>query len=118
MDKFNEKLKLLIDDYIKSAYKLTSLFPKEEIFGITSQLRRAVLSVMLNYVEGFARRRGPKCKVYGNFLAISFGSLKETKYLLYLSNHLGYLSKSDYNKLIAIADEIGAMLYKTIEINK
>lgn len=118
MDQFNEKLKLLIDNYIKNIYQVTIIFPKEEMFGITSQLRRAALSVMLNYVEGFARRRGQKCKIYHNFLTISFGSLKESKYLLYLSQHLGYLSDSDYNKIIAVADEVGAMLYKTIQINE
>ncbi len=117
MDQFNEKLKLLIDTYIKDVYRATLTFPKEEMFGMTSQLRRAVLSVMLNYIEGFARRRGQKCKIYHNFLTISFGSLKESKYLLYLSQHLGYLSDSDYNKFITMSDEIGAMLYKTIEIN-
>ena len=118
MDNFNQKLKTLIDLYIKDIYEITRLFPREEIFGVTSQLRRAALSVMLNYIEGFARRRGQKCKIYHNFLTIAFGSLKESKYLLYLASHLGYLSDSDYNKIIARGDEIGAMLYKTIEINE
>lgn len=85
MEGYHEKLKRIIDEYVKEVYLITKNFPKEEIYGLTSQLRRATLSVMLNYVEGYARRKGAGCKVYQNFLEISFGSLKESKYLLYLS---------------------------------
>ncbi|PJB19449.1 four helix bundle protein, partial [Candidatus Falkowbacteria bacterium CG_4_9_14_3_um_filter_36_9] len=60
--------------------KITRSFPKDELYGITSQLRRAALSVILNYIEGYARKRD---KVYKNFLEISYGSLKEAKYLLH-----------------------------------
>jgi len=118
MDSFNDKFKILADKYVKQIYFLSAKFPREEIFGLTSQLRRSALSVILNFIEGYARRRGPKCKTFINFLYISYGSLKESKYLLYLACHLGYLSQDDYNILITQADQIGAMLYKTIELNK
>jgi four helix bundle protein len=70
------------------------------------------MSVMLNYVEGFARRRSYECKVYKNFLEISYGSLKESKYLIYFSYTEGYINESDYTKLATLNDEIGKMLWK------
>ena len=52
---FSDKLKRKMDEYVHLVYKLTRKFPKEELYGTTSQLRRAALSVILNYIEGFAR---------------------------------------------------------------
>ena len=75
MSQFHDELKSKMDEYAHLVYKLTRDFPKEEIYGITSQLRRAALSVILNYVEGYAR---VKNKVHKNFLEISYGSLKES----------------------------------------
>lgn len=110
---FHEQLKNKIDEYIHFVYKISRAFPKDELYGATSQLRGAALSIMLNYIEGFARR---KKKVYLNFLETSYGSLKETKYLLHFSLKERYLSSEDYQKAIKIAEEIGAMLWKTIEL--
>ena len=59
-------------------YDITVQFPKDELYGIVSQLKRAIVSVMLNFVEGFGRRR-PKVKL--NFFEISHGSARECKYL-------------------------------------
>jgi len=115
METYHEKLKVKMDKYAHEVYRVTKIFPREEIYGITSQLRRASLSVILNYIEGFARRRRDNCKVYKNFLEIGYGSLKESKYLLYFSFTEKYLSENEYKKLIESADEIGAMLYKTIK---
>ncbi len=64
------------------AYKVTKHFPQSELFGLTSQLRRASVSVILNAIEGFARNRK---KEYIRFLETSYGSLKETKYLFILA---------------------------------
>ena len=111
---YYEKLKYKMDDYAHGVYENTRNFPKEEMYGITSQLRRSSLSVILNYIEGYARRKKENCKVYKNFLEISYGSLKESKYLLHFSLIEGYLKKENYKKLITIADEIGSMLYKII----
>lgn len=69
---------------------------------------------MLNNIEGYARRKRNDCKVFKNFMEISYGSLKESKCLLHFSMVEGYLEKSEYKKLIILANEIGAMLYKTI----
>lgn len=111
-EQFHDKLKYKMDQLAHLVYAATKSFPKDEIFGIVSQLRRAAVSIILNYIEGYARGRE---KVLKNFLEISYGSLKETKYLLHFSMVENFLSKSDYLKLIKLAEEIGAMLWKTIE---
>ena len=114
MERFHDILKIKMDAYVHGIYKITRDFPREEIYGLTSQLRRSALSVILNYIEGYARRKGSNCKGHKNFLEIAYGSLKETKYLLHFSMVEKYLSLEKYKKLINLADEIGAMLYKCI----
>jgi len=109
---FHDKLKIKMDKFVHLVYKATRNFPKEELYGVISQMRRAALSVILNYIEGYAR---VKNKVNRNFLEISYGSLKETKYLLYFSFQEKYLSEEDYKELVKLAEEIGAMLWRTIE---
>jgi four helix bundle protein len=108
---FHEELKLTMHLFAKFIYRVTKKFPKDEIFGMTSQLRRAGLSIVLNYIEGYARRKGDRCKVYNNFLEISYGSLKETKYLLYFALDEKYLSKEEYNEGLEFAEKIGKMLW-------
>lgn len=112
---FHQNLQDKIDRLVHLVYKSTKKFPKEEIYGVVSQLRRAVLSVALNYVEGFARCRD---KVQINFLEISYGSLKETKYLLKFSLEEKYLSHVEYSETDGLVNEIGAMLWKTIDLMK
>ena len=112
MNDFQEKLKLKMDEYVHSVYKLTKQFPKDELYGVTSQLRRSALSVILNYIEGFAREKNA---VKRNFWEISYGSLKESKYLLHFSLIESYLNEDDYKKLINLAEEIGKMLWRSIQ---
>jgi four helix bundle protein len=100
-----------MDDYVHSVYTLTRKFPKDELYGVTSQLRRASLSVILNYIEGYARA---KRKVYKNFLEMSYGSLKESKYLLHFSLKEGFMTEADYKKTIILAEKIGAMIWGII----
>ncbi len=57
--KFHDDLNKYMDEFVNLIYDLTINFPKEEIYGLTSQLRRAVLSMILNYIEGYARKRLP-----------------------------------------------------------
>ncbi|MGA2408324.1 MAG: four helix bundle protein [Bacteroidales bacterium] len=95
-------------------YKITKLFPKEELFGLTSQLRRVSVSVPANIAEGFAR---PGLKDKLKFYSIASGSLNETGYFLFLSNELGY---ADTSALVVQVEEIGKMLnryIKTIQTN-
>jgi four helix bundle protein len=79
-------------------YRVTKAFPKEELFGITSQLRRAVSSVSANIAEGFGRA-SKNDKLH--FYVIAYGSLLETKNFLYLSEKLGYLSRDELDVLIS-----------------
>lgn len=112
MSKFHDILKTKMDEFAFGVYKVTKNFPKDEIYGMTSQLRRASLSVILNYIEGFARVGDKQLK---NFLNISYGSLKESKYLLFFAQREKYLQKEDYEKLLVLSEEIGAMLWTTIK---
>ncbi len=108
---FHEELKEKMDEYVHAVYKVTKLFPKEEIYGVTSQLRRSALSIILNYIEGFARDISRKDLVYKNFLEISFGSLKESEYLIEFSYKEKYLPEGDYKNLKQISSRLGAMLW-------
>lgn len=80
-----------------SVYGATRSFPKDELFGNTSQLRRAVSSISANIAEGFGRTT-TKDKLH--FYTIAYGSLLETKNFLYLSEKLGYLNDKGLAQLI------------------
>lgn len=112
MKQFHDQLKQKMDEYVHLVYQTTRNFPKEELYGVTSQLRRAALSVILNYIEGYARQRG---KIYKNFLETSYGSLRESLYLLDFSSKEKYLSESELRELNKLGDEIGAMLWSTMK---
>ena len=87
-------------------YRLTQLFPKEEMFGITSQIRRASVSVAANIAEGYKRKSGND---KARFLNISEGSLDETKYFLILAKDLGFVK--DSTELLNDADEVAKLLF-------
>jgi len=112
---FHDDLKKYIHEYIKFVYEITKKFPREELYGITSQFKRAVMSIMLNYIEGYARKNKTKSKIYKNFLETAFGSLKESKYLLFFSYDIKYISKKEYEHGLALSDKIGAMLWGVIK---
>jgi four helix bundle protein len=114
-NRFHDILKIRMDEYVHLIYKITRDFPREELFGVTSQIRRSALSVMLNYIEGYARKKSENYKVYRNFLETSYASLKESKCLLHFSLIEKYLSKENYNKAWKLSEEIGAMLWTTIQ---
>lgn len=109
---FHDRLKKLIHQYTLLTYKQTSKYPSEEKFGLTSQDRRASVSVMLNYIEGYARM---KPMVTINFFETSYGSLKESVYCRFLAKELKYISHEEYQEALKLKEEIGAMLYTTIE---
>jgi four helix bundle protein len=83
-------------------YKLTSLFPKEEIFGLTSQTRRAAYSIPLNIAEGYGRNT---TKNYVNSLYIAQGSLQELETAIILGCELGFISKNDCEKVDSLIIE-------------
>jgi four helix bundle protein len=109
---FHDILKQKMDLYAHEIYRITKDFPKSELYGLVSQIRRSSVSVVLNYIEGFARI---KQKVYINFLEISYGSLKETQYLLVFSYKESLIKETDFNKINALGDEIGAMLWSIMK---
>ncbi|MEY4835561.1 MAG: hypothetical protein RI980_1676 [Bacteroidota bacterium] len=74
-------------------YKITSGFPKEELFGLTSQIRRAVSSIPTNISEGCGRNSD---KEFNQFLNIALGSASETEYLLTLSKDLNYIELNNF----------------------
>jgi len=82
----------LADDLTMMIYKVTRDFLKDELYGLTSQMRRAAVSVSSNIVEGCARESATE---YHRFLVISFGSLRELHYQMSIANRLGYLPKQD-----------------------
>jgi len=114
-NKFHERLKKLMDEFVNLVYDVTEKFPKSEVFGLTNQYRRSALSIILNYIEGYARQsRG----VMENFFEISYGSLKEAKYLTYFSHKRKYINEKQYEKLLEITEEIGAMLWTVLARSK
>ena len=86
----------LADEVAVLVYRTTAGFPKEESFGLTSQIRRAAVSVHSNIVEGCARDSEAE---YLRFLSIAFGSLRELHYQLNLSKRLGFLPNEDSSLL-------------------
>jgi four helix bundle protein len=88
-------------------YKVTKKFPKDEMFGTVSQLRRAVVSVSSNIAEGSSR---VSKKDFTRFIDISIGSLHEVESLLYLAYKLEYVSKNDYDKLVLEIQNLGLLL--------
>ncbi len=89
-------------------YAATRLFPKEEKFGITSQLRRAGASIAANIAEGSSRSSDAD---YVRFLEIATGSLRESEYFLLLAHDLGYLNLEAYSELNDKLDETARTLF-------
>jgi four helix bundle protein len=81
--------------FVLEVYNYTNNFPKSEMYGLTSQFRRAAVSIAANIAEGF-KKRGKKDKA--RFLNISQGSLEECRYYIILSKDLGYGEESELNQ--------------------
>lgn len=99
-------------DFCEHVYKVTKSFPREELFGLTSQLRRASYSIPLNIAEGSASKSK---KEFRYFLTISLGSQYECITLLKLCLKLNFLSKDDYSKLFRECNEVGKLLNALIK---
>jgi four helix bundle protein len=97
------------DELAYQVYFCTKGFPKEEIYGIISQIRRAALSVPTNIVEGYGRQGKGELR---HFINMALGSLAETEYLLDFSYRLGYLIKNDYLRVEGLRKETGSLLWR------
>jgi four helix bundle protein len=91
-----------------AVYRATKAFPADERFGLTSQLRRAALSIPTNIAEGAAKRGS---KDFGRFLNIALGSLSELTYLLRFARDLELLTHSDWERLEAQRDAAGKLTW-------
>ena len=100
------------DDLAVEIYRVTKTFPREEIYGLTSQARRAAYSVAANIVEGSARESQ---KDYLHFLHIARGSLSESQYCVHLAKRLDYLTEDEFIKLSQLIKSVFARLHGLIK---
>ena len=94
-------------DLVEEIYSMTKNFPSEELYGLTSQLRGAVVSIPLNIAEGQGKRTG---KDFARFLFISRGSAYEVDVILQICLRLGYIGDGECRELKERIVEIGKML--------
>lgn len=94
-------------DLVTDVYKVTRAFPKEEVYGLTSQLRRAAVSVPSNIAEGQGRKGDGEFK---HFLRLSLGSLMEVETQIMISERLGYMNPQSSQSLLRGTGELGRIL--------
>jgi four helix bundle protein len=95
-------------DLVERIYELTRTFPREEIYGLTSQLRRAAISVPSNIAEGAADRTTMQ---FRNYLTVALGSLNELDTQLEIAKRIGYLNTQNFTLTEALVDECLAVTY-------
>ena len=98
--------------FVLTVYKYTQTFPKEEKYGLKSQLRRAAASIPANIAEGAGRGTASEL---AQFIQIAAGSAGEADYLLYLCGDLDYIGEDEYGKLSGELTEIRKMLTALIK---
>lgn len=98
-------------DLVTEIYKATAVFPKEELYGLTSQIRRSAISIPSNIAEGHSRR---STNDYLQFLKIARGSSAELETQLIISKNLNYLNPENFQILIEKTSEISKMLNAVI----
>jgi len=102
-------------DFVMDIYKITSSFPKEEVYGLTSQIKRSAVSVPSNIAEGLARQTK---KEQIQFLYIALGSLSELETQLIISKKLGFLQETAYNDIQFKIERIRKLLTGLIKYQK
>jgi four helix bundle protein len=93
--------------FILTVYEVSQTFPKEEIYSLTNQIRRAASSIPANIAEGCGKNSQGE---FAHYLNIALGSANESEYFLILSKDLKYLKQQDFDSLSIIINEIKAML--------
>ncbi|MEW6101604.1 MAG: four helix bundle protein [Candidatus Omnitrophota bacterium] len=105
-------------DFILEVYQITERFPRQELYGITSQIRRAASSISANIAEGFSRYHfNDKIRFYHN----ARGSVSETQNFLFLSKDLSFLNNTEFQKLFELSEETNKLingLIRSIENQK
>ena len=94
-------------DFVTSVYQATAKFPRDEIYGLTSQLRRSAVSVPSNIAEGHGRQT---TRDFVHFLSISYGSLNESQTQILIAQRLGYLSADECQALESLSQEVGRLI--------
>ena len=94
-------------DLVEECYRVTTTFPKSELYGLTSQMRRAAVSIPSNVAEGKCRHT---TKVYLNHVSIAIGSHGELETWIEVAQRLGFLSSPDKRKTLATCDSVGRLL--------
>ena len=102
LDAWSKAIDLVVD-----IYKATETVPKEERYGLTSQIRRAAVSIPANIAEGAGRYSN---REFAHFLSSAQGSASELETELIISNRLGYLDENTYSLLITPLDRIGRLI--------
>jgi four helix bundle protein len=100
------------DDLVVAVYEITKTFPKEEMYGLALQMRRATVSIAANIAEGSGRST---VKDYLRFLYLARGSLREVQYYAHLTQRLSYADDDSALRLQAAVDEAGRALHGLIE---
>ena len=91
-----------------AVYRVVRGFPKEEMYGLTSQMKRASTSIPLNIAEGYGKSENPN--EFKRFLLMAIGSCDEMRVLIDFSKDLGYIDREQHDKMDKEYDEIGKML--------
>ena len=94
-------------EFVEEVYKITKVFPKEEVYGIVSQMRRSSISIPSNIAEGFMRHHN---KEFKQFLFIALASSAEAETQLVISERLGYIPKSELTELLNKLEILNRMI--------
>jgi four helix bundle protein len=94
-------------DLVEEIYAATKQLPKEELYGLTSQIRRAAVSVPSNIAEGQGRK---STNEFLHHLSIAYGSLREVETQVLIAGRLHYLRREDINQLLSLSSEVGRLI--------
>jgi four helix bundle protein len=94
-------------DLVETCYKATGAFPQSELYGVTSQLRRASVSIPANVAEGQARK---STRAYKNHVSIAIGSHAEFTTCIEVATRLGFMSRAERDRFMALSDSVGRLL--------
>jgi len=94
-------------DLVERIYRVTAGLPREEVYGLTSQIRRAAISIPSNIAEGQGRHT---TRDFLNFLSIAQGSLKEVETQVLIAERLAYINQAQTSKLVSLTEEVGRLI--------